>query len=174
VNGTRLLLAWLVVTAVTTVIAWQIVAAADDRIGEPPSRAIVAVDTSTTTATTPDPGDTTPGNTAGTDATSPTTSTVPEAPNPTTSATTSSTTSTTVPAAGWKIRTFQTAGGSVVVSYVGDQVRLDATLPAPGYSVEIDDEGPDRVEVEFVGEADEVEIRIERNDGVWKVDIDHG
>jgi hypothetical protein len=84
----------------------------------------------------------------------------------------SSSTSTTTPSGTWKIRTFQTQGGSLIVSYLGDQLRLDATLPAPGYSVEIDKDGPDRVEVEFENEDEDVRIRIERVGGIWDVDID--
>lgn len=41
-------------------------------------------------------------------------------------------------------------------------------------SVEIDDDGPDRVEVEFEGDDDNVDIRIERYDGIWEVDTDQG
>jgi hypothetical protein len=38
--------------------------------------------------------------------------------------------------------------------------------------VEIDKDGPDRVEVEFENEDEDVRIRIERVGGIWDVDID--
>lgn len=55
------------------------------------------------------------------------------------------------------------------------QVRLVAVVPEPGFTAEIDDEGPERVKVEFESEnressfeaeweGGELEIRIEEDD----------
>ena len=39
------------------------------------------------------------------------------------------------------------------------EVELQAATPLPGFGMEIDDDGPDRVRVEF--ENDELDVRVE-------------
>lgn len=46
-----------------------------------------------------------------------------------------------------------------MVRYRPGEVELQAATPASGFAVEIDDDGPDRVRVEF--ESDDLEVRVE-------------
>lgn len=52
-------------------------------------------------------------------------------------------------------RTWQGPGGLVVVECRGAAVSLVAAQPDAGYAVEVDDEGPEELEVEFEGREDE-------------------
>lgn len=59
----------------------------------------------------------------------------------------------------------------MTVVYANGEVNLAAATPALGFSMEIDDAGPQRVRVEF--ESDEVKfsIRAEWKDGRLEVEI---
>ena len=46
-----------------------------------------------------------------------------------------------------------------MVRYRPGEVDLQAATPAPGFAVEIDDDGPGRVRVEF--DSDDLEVRVE-------------
>lgn len=60
----------------------------------------------------------------------------------------------------------------MVVRYRPDEVELQAATPAPGFAVEIDDEGPPRVRVEFDSEDLEVRIEVRWRDGSLDIDMD--
>jgi hypothetical protein len=47
----------------------------------------------------------------------------------------------------------------VVIRYRPEEVGLEAATPSPGFQVEIDNSGPERVRVEF--ESDSKDIRVE-------------
>jgi hypothetical protein len=47
--------------------------------------------------------------------------------------------------------TLNSEGGSIIVSYRPSEVRLESVAPLAGFSFEIDDQGPERVRVEFIG-----------------------
>lgn len=47
----------------------------------------------------------------------------------------------------------------MVVRYRPGEVELQAATPAPGFAVENDEDGPDRVRVEF--ESNDLEVRVE-------------
>jgi hypothetical protein len=51
-------------------------------------------------------------------------------------------------------------------------VELQAATPAPGFAVEIDDEGPPRVRVEFDSDDAEARIEVRWENGSLDVDID--
>lgn len=53
-----------------------------------------------------------------------------------------------------------------------EEVELQAATPAPGFSVEVDDDGPDRVRVEFDGDSLEVRVEARWENGALEVDID--
>jgi hypothetical protein len=153
--------AWMAALVLATALTWQIVGLADSQVGDGPVAAAptlpVASSTSNATATSLPP-----------DTTSPTTaSTTTAAPAPSTS-----TPPSTEPAAEWSVRTVNSAGGTVVVRHRSGEVELQAATPASGFSVEIDDSGPDRVRVEF--EADDADIRVEVRwrDGELEISID--
>lgn len=51
------------------------------------------------------------------------------------------------------------------------EVELQAATPAPGFDVEIDDAGPQRVRVEFESEDSDVRVEAEWRNGVLEVSI---
>lgn len=64
-----------------------------------------------------------------------------------------------------------TPGGTVGVSVSGSAVTLLSAQPAPGYATDVEDDGPEQVEVEFDGESAEYTVRARIVDGVltWTV-----
>jgi len=68
-------------------------------------------------------------------------------------------------------QTFTSAGGSITVTLAHGVVSLDATSPAPGFSVEVHDVGPDRVEVRFTNAGIEWRIRVEPAGASMSVEI---
>jgi hypothetical protein len=142
--------AWVAALVLVTVLTWQIVGLADSQVGDVPVAAAptlpVASSTSNAIATSPPPDTTS--------LTSASTTTAATSPSPSTS-----TPPSTEAAAEWSVRTVNSAGGTVVVRHRPGEVELQAATPASGFSVEIDDNGPDRVRVEF--EADDADIRVE-------------
>ncbi len=223
-----LVVAWVVATFATALVAWSAVRLAGDQVGERPveplSAAEVAalpVDTApapsgdvlsntTTTgvaaglppatvpagpdltvtepsgvpppATAADPASdasSKPDSPSVTSTTSTTGTTQPPAPAgtappvATTSPTTSTTTTTTVaPPAATETKAFHLRGGSVVIEVSPGRVVLRSATPRTGYSMDIQNSGPRRVEVEFEGEDDSSEFRAEWSGGALEVDID--
>lgn len=169
--------AWLLVLVLATVLTWQIVSAADDRVSDRPvaplnvSAPVIATSDSPTTTppteTAPSTSVTTvPSTTVGT-AASTTSSTVTTATSPTTTST--STTSTAAPAV-WQTKTIKTEGGTVVVSYRPSEVKLSTAVPAPGFRVEVEHSGPPKVEVEFENASIKMKVKAEWSDGGLKVE----
>lgn len=150
----KLVAAWVAVLAATTALAWQIVSLADSQVSATPPEIV--------TATTTVPGASTSS------VADPSTSTSADATQTTGSiATTSSTRAADPTTATWSVRTVTSLGGTVIVRHRPGEVELQAATPLPGFVVEIDDEGPDRVRVEF--ESEQADIRVEirpRGDGV--------
>ncbi|MGH8926127.1 MAG: hypothetical protein ACRDWA_16060 [Acidimicrobiia bacterium] len=66
-----------------------------------------------------------------------------------------------VVATAWTRTTLNSEGGSIIVSYRPSEVRLESVAPLAGFSFEIDDEGPERVRVEFFGEDETHTLRAE-------------
>ncbi|HKX74145.1 MAG TPA: hypothetical protein VJR05_02040, partial [Acidimicrobiia bacterium] len=73
--------------------------------------------------------------------------------------------------AAWKQQTIASSGGTVVVSFRGEEVRLESVAAAAGYSYEIEADGPGEVRVEFEGPL-RVEVRARVRDGQLIVEID--
>ena len=177
----RLAAGWVLAVIATTAVAWQIVAVADEQVGDAPVSPIEAAPPSTSGDTTTTIGD--PTTTAGSaDSTTSTvgTTTTSETPGTsgsegggttsTTSPTTSSTPITSEPA--WATKTVVSNGGTVVVSYRPGEVRLETAVPLPGFQVEIDKPGPPEVDVEFESSSLRVRIRAEWEEGSLEIDID--
>ncbi len=61
------------------------------------------------------------------------------------------------------------AGGTVVVEASGGAVSLVSAVPTPGYTVEVDEQGPDEVRVEFESDDAKSEVRV-RWDGGWDIE----
>jgi hypothetical protein len=163
----RYLLGWVTVTALVTLAAWQVVGAAQERVGEVPTAPLVAVsapgdETSPTstidstvsevpgqsTTSTTRPSGTTPGSTTST-----------TRPSNQSTTPTSSTTSTTQVILASGTATIPSTGGTVTVSYANGQVYLQGASPAIGFSAEVKDQGPDEVRVEFRSEGLKVDVR---------------
>jgi hypothetical protein len=101
--------------------------------------------------------DTVPAPTADTGAATPGASPVPEtvptsAPTPTT-------------------MSYSSAGGSIVVNFDGSSVSLASNSPAGGFTAEVHDNGPSRVEVRFTNGQTEWRIRVDVDNGALVPEI---
>ena len=183
--------AWAAATFATALVAWSAVRLAGDQVNEDPVRPLSAAEaealpafTTVTsgippevpTTATPASGTTTTGTGVTSSPPTPTTSTpgttATTTPGPSTT-TTAGDTSTTAPSSG--ISAHQMIGGSVVIESGGGQVRLVSASPRPGFSVEVDDDGPEKVDVEFRREDHESRFTAGWEDGRARVRIDeHG
>lgn len=63
-------------------------------------------------------------------------------------------------------------GGVVLVNHRPGEVRLASATPAPGFAMEIDEQGPDEVRVEFDGEDDSYRVRVRWQDGALRIEVD--
>ena len=123
----------------------------------------------TTTTSPPEPTPTTTTTVAETTRTTTTTTSPPQ-----TTTTTAPTTTTTTVAPASYTRTYDTVAGSVRVRVEGESVTFAGAFPQPGWSVELKNGGPEKVEVEFDqndGEG-EVEFTAKVEDGELVVEID--
>jgi hypothetical protein len=59
----------------------------------------------------------------------------------------------------------------VTVSYGDGQVHLQGASPAFGYVMEVEDDGPDQVRVDFESDDVEVSVRVEWKDGMLDIEI---
>lgn len=111
-----------------------------------------------TTPTTP----TTTGRSTGTSST---------VTSPTSSTSSTSTTSTTV-ARALTTKTYQLTGGSVTISFAPGVVNFKAAVPQSGYSTEVEDNGPERVRVEFENDDDHSKFEAEWVSGELVISIE--
>jgi len=152
---------WLVATAATGAAAWGAVRLAGQQTGEQAVRPMtarqveaLAASSATGPATTAAATSTT-NNPVTTSAASTTSTT--GAATPTTVA---GTTTTAVAGAGPVVAARRTTGGTVVVSLTGGGLSLVGATPAPGFSVEVEEAGPEKVVVVFEGdEGEEIRVR---------------
>lgn len=169
----RMAAAWVAALVLTTVLTWQIVGLADSQVGERPvavAPSLVdssSLDTTTTTLRTPSTTTALTTTTPTADTTSSSASTASSPPS-----TSHPTASTTAVAVEWSVRTINSVGGSVVVRSRPGEVELQAATPAPGFAVEIDDDGPELVRVEFDSDGSEVRIEARWANGALEVDVD--
>ena len=147
----RLVAAWLVALVVATLLTWQIVSFADSRVGARPVEIGSIASTSSSTSTVE-------ASTSTALSSSTTDVSVPSSSIPQTSD------------AEWSLRTVNTSGGRVVIRYRPEQVELQAATPAPGFEVELDDTGPQRVRVEF--ESEDRDIRVEARWANGSLDVE--
>jgi len=158
---------WVVVAAAATTLTWQIVSAADDQVSDRPT---AALNLATQPSTTSSSGTLASSTTTDTIlATSSTTSTT-QGTSPTSQAPTSSSTAPTT--SDWNVRTVNTVGGTVVLSYRPDEVVLQSASPKPGFAAEIKKSGPPEVEVEFEGESEKFEVKAKWSGGQLIVESD--
>ena len=165
----KLVAVWVVVVAATTLLAWQIVSLADSQVSATPMELLTPTTTtipgaSIPGASIPGPSTSSSPSPSSTSSSAPTTS-VGSAP------TTSSTSAPDPGTAEWSVRTVTSTGGTVIVRHRSGQVELQAATPLPGYVMEIDDTGPDRVRVEFENDIDDVGVEIRWVKGALDVEI---
>ncbi len=74
---------------------------------------------------------------------------------------------------GGESRTITSAGGTVTVACTGaETIRMAAALPGAGWQSQVEERGPDEVEVEFVQGDAEVRVRARCKDGGLESDVD--
>jgi hypothetical protein len=174
---------WIVATLATTAVAYVAVNAAGAEVTDRPLTSVVATgdsaalpSTSTTgqdgTSTSTTRGSSTTGGTGTTGTTSGTGTTGGTGTSTSSSSTSSTaTTGTTLSDAPWQQTTITSKGGLVIVSYRPGEVKLESVAPTPGFSYEIDDQGPPEVRVEFEGGDVKVDVRV-RWDGGLVTEVD--
>ncbi len=164
-----LIVVWLVAAVVATTFTWAALSSADRQVGGSPAVLAVPQTTATTGAATTS---TRAARQAPSTSPSPAGTSPITAPPPSTSSTTSTSTTTTEPStAEWTSLTVPSAGGVVVVRHRPEEVRLESATPSPGFTMEIDDSGPDEVRVEFEGVDADYEIRVRWANGVLEIDV---
>jgi hypothetical protein len=179
-----LALLWLLVTAAATFVAWRAVDAADNDVSEQPVFPVEAVAGATssvdgqsnttdpprrTSTTGGDSNGTSGSSTSSTSSTSGSSSTSSTSSSSTSSTSTSTSTPGTTPSTTTERRSVSVAGGTVVVEASGGAVSLVSAVPNPGYSVEVDEHGPDEVRVEFESDDSKSEVRVRWNGG-WDIE----
>jgi len=106
-----------------------------------------------------------------------TTTTLPPKETPTTIAPVvqSSTPDTSTTAPTDYTKTYDTEGGTVRIRITGESVTLVAASPKPGWKLDVDENGPDRIEIHFEQNDDdedsEFEFQAEFDDGELKITI---
>lgn len=173
-NRIGLLAAWIAATGIATLLAWQVVGAADDQISDAPDTPVIAVttpDVSTTSVPTDSSSSTTVTSSASTSSTVDSGSTTSTTTNTSTTAPDSSTSTTTsgIPAT----TTAVSDGGTVTVTGVEPNVELVAVVAVPGWSYQVETAQGDRVQVTFEnGAGEEIRVRCEWENGQLVADID--
>jgi len=177
-------LIWLAVTATAVFVAAAAVGSVRDQVTEAPS-AMVPTTTIATSLAGPATPTTEPGlvpttTTPAAPATSATTTiiapttTVPDVsttttqpPAPTTTTTTKPPTTTTTSARATEIRSYELVGGSVTVEVGANTVGLAGASPKAGFSMDVENSGPEKVEVEFRSEDHESQFSGRFEDGTF-------
>jgi hypothetical protein len=179
--------AWLLATALAVGVASQAVGLVAERTIEVPIQVPVAIGgqssigpitvppseptTPTTIAVTPSTTSTTAPATTASTSPGGTTSTTVVPPSTTTTTVPPATTTTTGPPS-LDSRTFFLPGGQVSVACTGlDTITYLSAVPAPGWSLDPESTGPEKVEVEFSSGDEESEIEIVCRNGRLDEDI---
>ena len=175
-------LIWLAVTTTAVFVAAAAVGSVRDQVTETPA-AMVPTTTVTTSLANPAVPTTEPAIEPATTVTAPTTTsttttiaasttTVPDASTTTTRpaaptvTTTAPPTTTTRPPAT-EIRSYDLVGGSVTVEVGANTVGLAGASPKAGFSMDVENSGPEKVEVEFKSQQHESHFTGRFEDGVF-------
>ena len=185
-------LVWIAVTTIAVFVATAAVGSVRDRVTETPAAMIPTTantlsvsDVSTTTTepgatsgtsepvatTTPTTSTTTIPTTttvvvSTTEAPEATTTTTPPPPPPPPTTTTTTSTTTTVPPST-EIRSYDLVGGSVTVEVGNNTVNLAGASPKAGFGMDVENSGPEKVEVEFESEDHDSHFSARFEDGVF-------
>lgn len=179
--------AWLAATLVAVVVAAAAVGSVRSEVIDTPTALAAPVveagliaqppasDTSTTTSTSIAPEER-PPTTVATDSTPPSTVAQPSTPTTTLSPPTTTTIASTTTTVSSYTKTYDTEAGSVRISVSGESVTFSGATPLPGWTVELENSGPEEVKVHFErnedeDEEDEIEFKAKVEDGELKVSI---
>lgn len=161
-----LVLVWATLASLATFATWQVVSSAESQVSQDPVAPVIALSTPTTSLNSgPAPTESTRPSSNPTSTGAPSTVTTTATTSRSTSTTTAGQTTSTTTAG--QITLIPSIGGSVTVRHSGDQVILVAASPALGFEVEIENGGPDEVEVDFeqtIGSL-KIDIRARVKDG---------
>ena len=161
--------AWLVVVIVATVLVWSVISRAGRGVVSATGPGV----TSATSATSDAPGGSVASSAPPTRSSTPRTSSTPAPSSPTASpGGDDSPTPANDPEP--QRRTWEGAAGRVDVVCTASAAGLSGVVAWTGYRVEVDDRGPDRVEVEFEGSDSDHRARIRATcaDGVPVFEVD--
>lgn len=100
------------------------------------------------------------------------TTTSPPIPPTSQAAQVPATTSPTQPSIGPENHTYETEGGSVTLRTQGQNVFLQTAYPKAGWSVKVEEEGPEEVEVVFKESEEEIHFKAEFKDGQLKIQVE--
>ena len=163
-----LLLIWVIATVGVTILAWQVVLAADARVSERPTRL------SAVPSTAPRPTITLPEETSTSLELDPgvpaTQATLP--PDSSTDVDNGSSTTTTISTDPFISRSFRTEGGTVAVRYRPGEVVLVAISPEPPWLAKIEDQRIDSIRVRFLNGAEQIGVRARWTDDGFRWDVD--
>jgi hypothetical protein len=144
-------------------VATEVTAQAQEPVDQSTSTTAAPVDTTTTTVNLEDAIETTTTTPQVASSTSTTTTKAPAVAS-------TSTTTTTTDASYTK--TYDTEAGSVRIVVSGDSVSFAGATPLPGWTVELENSGPEEVKVHFErndDEKEEIEFKAKIDDGELKV-----
>jgi len=187
-------LIWLAVTAAAVLIASAAVSSVRDQVtdtptamlppttvavssteplvADPEAPAAATVEEASTTTTSPATTTTTTTTPPTTVPTTTTPSADPEPTRTTTTTTTSPATTTTTSTPTTEVRSYELIGGSVSVEIGDGTVRLAGASPKPGFTMEVENSGPEKVEVEFHNDDHESQFTGKFEDGRFTPSID--
>ena len=168
---------WLAATAATGAVAWGAVRLAGEQTAEEAMRPLTAhqVEALAVSSTTGAAAGTStrPVTTSAVSTTGPGATTTAAAT--TTTAAGTATTTTTGTEANPVVAARRTPGGTVVVSLQGERLSLASATPAAGFSVEVEEAGPDEVVVVFEGgEGEEIRVRASAEDDEILFEVEIG
>jgi hypothetical protein len=129
-------------------------------VTEEPSTSTTSAPTTTTSVQPETPTTTSPSD--------------PEPAETTTTTTTVPATTTTTSAPTTEVRSYELVGGSVSVEIGDGTVRLAGASPKPGFAMEVENSGPEKVEVEFHNDDHESHFTGKFEDGRFEPSIDEG
>lgn len=142
---------WVVVAAAGATLTWAVIS----RAGTGVSGGLETLPSSAPTSSSSEPR---PGTTLS--------------PEPSGSGSTSSG-STSPPSSTPVVRTWQGSAGYVSAACRGSSIELTGATPSSGFTMEVDDVGPDRIRVEFENDESRTRVEAECVDGVPVFSDDH-
>jgi hypothetical protein len=164
-----LLLIWIIATVGVTILAWQVVLAADARVSEQPTRL------SAVPSTAPRPSITLPEETPTSLELDPAAPATPATLPPEASTSTEDlgdSTTTTISTDIFVSRSFRTDGGTLAIRYRPGEVVLVAISPEPPWLAKVDAQDVDSIQVSFVNGVEQIRVRARWTDDGFRWDVD--